>query len=44
MYSSSYIISIMKSRRIRWTGHIAFRGEKVAACGDLCENQKERVH
>jgi hypothetical protein len=44
MYSSSYVISIMKSRRVRWTGHVAFRAEKVAAYGDLCENHKERVH
>jgi hypothetical protein len=28
LYSSPSIIRIMKSRRIRWTGHVARMGEK----------------
>jgi hypothetical protein len=28
LYSSSSIISIIKSRRMRWVGHVALMGEK----------------
>jgi hypothetical protein len=31
-YSSPSIIRIMKSRRIRWAGHVERRGEKKNAC------------
>jgi hypothetical protein len=36
-YSSSSIVRIMKSRRKRWAGHIAWRGEKRNACRLLVE-------
>jgi hypothetical protein len=32
LYSSPRIIRIMKSRRMRWTGHVARMGEKRNAC------------
>jgi hypothetical protein len=35
---------MMKSRRIRWAGHVARMGEKRNACRILLENQKERDH
>jgi hypothetical protein len=32
LYSSSSTIRIMKSRRMRWAGHVARIGEKRSAC------------
>jgi hypothetical protein len=32
LYSSPSIIRIMKSRRMRWAGHVARMGEKRNAC------------
>jgi hypothetical protein len=32
LYRSSSIIRIMKSRRMRWAGHVARMGEKRNAC------------
>jgi hypothetical protein len=32
LYSSSSIIRIIKSRRMRWAGHVARMGEKRNAC------------
>jgi hypothetical protein len=32
LYSSPNIIRMMKSRRMRWAGHVARRGEKRNAC------------
>jgi hypothetical protein len=32
LYSSPSIIRIIKSRRIRWEGHVAWMGEKRNAC------------
>jgi hypothetical protein len=32
LYSSPSIIRIMKSRRMRWAGHVARMGEKRDAC------------
>jgi hypothetical protein len=38
LYSSSSIIKIIKSRRMRWTGHVAGMGEKRNACRLLVGN------
>jgi hypothetical protein len=32
LYSSPDIIQTIKSRRMRWTGHVAHRGERRGAC------------
>jgi hypothetical protein len=41
LYSSPSIIRIMKSRRMRWAGHVARMWEKRNA---WWESQKERDH
>jgi hypothetical protein len=42
LYSSPSIIRMMKSRRMRWIGHVARIGAKENAYGFLWESQKER--
>jgi hypothetical protein len=42
LYSSPSIIRIIKSRRMRWTGHVARMGEKRNAYRLLLESQRER--
>ena len=32
MYSSPIIIRVLKTRRMRWAGHVARKGEKRGAC------------
>jgi hypothetical protein len=44
LYSSTSIISMIKSRRVRWAGHVARMGEKRNAYRILGESQKERDH
>jgi hypothetical protein len=44
LYSSPSIIRIIKSRRMRWEGHIARMGEKRNAYRTLGGSQKERDH
>jgi hypothetical protein len=44
LYSSPSIIRIIKSRRMRWVGHVARMGEKRNACRLLRESQRERDH
>jgi hypothetical protein len=45
LYSSPSIIRIIKSRRMRWTGHVARMGEKMNAYRLLVwESQRERDH
>jgi hypothetical protein len=44
LYSSSNIIRMIKSRRIRWAGNVARMGEKKNANRILVEIQKERDH
>jgi hypothetical protein len=41
-YSSLNIIRMIKSRRMRWAGHIARRGAKRNSYRILVESQKER--
>jgi hypothetical protein len=35
LYSSTSIITVFKSRRMRWAGHVARMGEKKNACSVL---------
>jgi hypothetical protein len=42
MYSSPKIIRIIKSRRMRWAGHIARLGRRPLHIGYWWESQKER--
>jgi hypothetical protein len=44
LYSSSSIIRIIKSRRMRWAGHVARIGEKGARIDYWWESQRERDH
>jgi hypothetical protein len=44
LYSSLSVIRIIKSRRMRWTGHVARMGKKRNAYRLLVENQRERDH
>jgi hypothetical protein len=37
-YASPYIIRVIKSRRIRWAGHVARIGDKRNACDTPAEN------
>jgi hypothetical protein len=42
LYSSPNIIRIIKSRRMRWEGHVARMGETRMHIGYWWESQKER--
>jgi hypothetical protein len=42
LYSSPSIIRIIKSRRVRWAGHVVLMGEKRNAYRLLWESQRER--
>jgi hypothetical protein len=44
LYSSPDIIRQIKSRRMRWIGHVACMGEERKAYWALVECQKERDH
>jgi hypothetical protein len=44
LYSSPSIIRIIKSRRIRWVGHVARMGEKRNVYNLLKKSQRERDH
>jgi hypothetical protein len=43
-YSSPSIIRIMKSRRMRWAGHIVRIGRRGMRIGCWWESQRERDH
>jgi hypothetical protein len=42
LYSSPSIIRVIKSRRMRWAGHVARIAKKGNAYRILCKNQKEK--
>jgi hypothetical protein len=44
LYSSPNIIRLIKSRRMRWAGHVARMGETRIAYRYWWESQKERDH
>jgi hypothetical protein len=44
LYSTLSIISIIKSRRIRWAGHVARMGRRGTHIDYWWESQKEREH
>jgi hypothetical protein len=44
LYSSPNIIRMIKSRRMRWAGHVAQMGQRVMHVGFWLESQKERDH
>jgi hypothetical protein len=44
LYSSPNIIRIIKSRRMRWAGHVARMGEKRKLIDYWWESQRERDH
>jgi hypothetical protein len=44
LYSSPSIIRMIKSGKIRWTGHVVLMGEKRNNAEFRWESQKEKVH
>jgi hypothetical protein len=44
LYSSPNIVTMIKSRRMRWAWHVARMGEKRNAYRISVESQKERDH
>jgi hypothetical protein len=44
LYSSPSIIRIMKSRRMRWAGHVARMGTRGTPIGCWWGSQRERGH
>jgi hypothetical protein len=43
-HSSPNVILMIKSRRVRWAGHIVRMGRRGMHTGFCCENQKEISH
>ena len=44
LYSSLNIMRVIKSRRMRWAGHVARMGEERGCIGSWWGNRRERAH
>jgi len=44
LYSSPNIMRVMKSRRMRWAGHVVGMGEERGVLGSWWGNRRERDH
>ena len=44
LYSSPNIVRMVKSRTMRWTGHVARMGEEMGCRGSWWGNRRERDH
>jgi len=44
LYSSPNIVRVIKSRRMRWAGHVARMGEERGCLGSWWGNRRERDH
>jgi hypothetical protein len=44
LYSSPNIVRVIKSRRMRWAGHVALVGEERGCIGSSWGNRRERDH
>jgi len=44
LYSSPNIVRMIKSRRMRWDGHVTRMGEERGCIGSWWENRSEGVH
>ena len=44
LYSSPNIVRVIKSRRMRWAGHVARMGEERGRIGSWLGNRRERDH
>jgi len=41
LYCSPNIVQVIKSRRLRWAGHVARMGEERGRIGSWCGNRRE---
>ena len=44
LYSSPNIVRVIKSRRMRWAGHVVRMGEEMGRIGSWWGNRRERDH
>ena len=44
LYSSPNIVRVIKSRRMRWAGHVARIGEERGCIGSWWGNRREKDH
>ena len=44
LYSSPNTVRVIKSRRMRWAGHVARMGEERGCIGSCRENRREGDH